>query len=686
MFSKLASLKNLDIMELFGELLEKKYAIYYSQQERKHEERKFMANQKKNYANSNNRNGQKNNTKNSVANAKVQTEQTFSKAKFLPLLLLVIFVPLITILRYYDSGLGTEDWFSAGGELFDFFLYYRSRFIIIMGVILLVMLVYYFATKKVKLMQDTTSIIVISSLVVYMLFALFSVLFAKNAEAAVWGGFEQFEGIFVVLTYGVIFFFVYSLMKNSIEVKYLLYALIIVAFIVGLLGVFQAMKMDYIKSDWMRPFLTMLDSRSKNVNISLNFEEGMVYSTLYNPNYVGTFAALFVPVTVCAVFVLKNIVFRIMAALSAVMIVISLFYSQSFTGMIGLLTGVVLVVIFYIPHFKKNLKLSLIAIGAIVLVGVMTAVVKPELISSVLSKFTSTTISDGNEGVVLDGAYIKKDELCLTTVNDATASVKLACPGLIVCSPAKMPEGANIVQVEGTQNYQVYFADKSVVTLEASAVNEQNVTYPALNIIAGKGKWTIVYVDGKYKCYNDYHKFAKLDKVEHAGFKNSMTFATNRGYIWSRTFPLLLENIIVGSGRDNFVYSFPNGDYVGKTNYGFGSQVITKPHNMYLQIWVEDGLFALLGFLAIVLFYVIDCFKTYFRKSGKGFLFYMGIAFMIAVISYMTTGIANDVTITVAPVFFAVMAAGFVINRIVKKQMEEKNNKAEPEVKNKSSK
>lgn len=38
-------------------------------------------------------------------------------------------------------------------------------------------------------------------------------------------------------------------------------------------------------------------------------------------------------------------------------------------------------------------------------------------------------------------------------------------------------------------------------------------------------------------------KGAKLDKVESFGFENSQDFATYRGYIWSRTLPLLKEHI-----------------------------------------------------------------------------------------------------------------------------------------------
>ena len=47
---------------------------------------------------------------------------------------------------------------------------------------------------------------------------------------------------------------------------------------------------------------------------------------------------------------------------------------------------------------------------------------------------------------------------------------------------------------------------------------------------------------------------------------------------------------------------------------------------------------------------------------------------MIAVIGYLVSGIINDSTITVAPIYWCLMGIGFAINRLVKcRQKEELN-------------
>ena len=45
--------------------------------------------------------------------------------------------------------------------------------------------------------------------------------------------------------------------------------------------------------------------------------------------------------------------------------------------------------------------------------------------------------------------------------------------------------------------------------------------------------------------------------------------ATSRGYLFSRSFPMLKDTLLIGYGPDTFVLEFPQQDYVGKMNaYG----------------------------------------------------------------------------------------------------------------------
>ena len=98
---------------------------------------------------------------------------------------------------------------------------------------------------------------------------------------------------------------------------------------------------------------------------------------------------------------------------------------------------------------------------------------------------------------------------------------------------------------------------------------EIETTIPCLEIGADGKTWDLVKKDNKLLYYNPQGRLDKLRKVDSIGFENNYDFATRRGYIWSRTFPMLKSTALIGVGADNFVYEFPNNDYVGKVNSEF---------------------------------------------------------------------------------------------------------------------
>ena len=85
-------------------------------------------------------------------------------------------------------------------------------------------------------------------------------------------------------------------------------------------------------------------------------------------------------------------------------------------------------------------------------------------------------------------------------------------------------------------------------------------------------------------------------------------FLNGRGYIWGRTIPVILENPLLGTGPDTFMLTFPQNDYVARSNLGhsFFSQIITNAHNLYLHMAAQTGIPSLLCFLTFVIIYIIS--------------------------------------------------------------------------------
>ena len=73
--------------------------------------------------------------------------------------------------------------------------------------------------------------------------------------------------------------------------------------------------------------------------------------------------------------------------------------------------------------------------------------------------------------------------------------------------------------------------------------------------------------------------------AEHIGFEGKEELGSSRGYIWSRTLPLLGNCLFTGFGPDTFTYNFPQNDVLAKYysyeqfNEGF-YVTVDKPHIM----------------------------------------------------------------------------------------------------------
>ena len=172
--------------------------------------------------------------------------------------------------------------------------------------------------------------------------------------------------------------------------------------------------------------------------------------------------------------------------------------------------------------------------------------------------------------------------------------------------------------------------------------------------------------DGTYYYRADTGTFTKLTE-EHASadfepLVSMSALASGRGFIWNKTIAILKDYILFGSGADTFALVFPNEDFVDRYNNGYDNLIITKPHNMYLQIAVQNGVLALICFLVFYVWYAISSIRIYFKESLTKPLAAIGFAILLSTIGYMIAGIANDSTIKIAPLFWALLGMGTGIN------------------------
>lgn len=581
---------------------------------------------------------------------------------WLPVLIVLLVIPLITVIHIYDNGLSKEAWASSSGTTYDFFLYYKSRILMLIGLVVTGLLGYRILQGDRGNFTTHNSYIPMIPLGVYALFSLVSALFSRHPKEAFFGGYEQFEGVLVVLTYLVCFFLVYGYIQTEQMVSVLLHALIIGSLIVSVLGVFQAFSLDWIQSGWARGLLTPELSGMGNFTIKLNFEKGMAYSTLYNPNYVGSYVAIALPITAALAIWAKRIVFKCLAGLSTICQLIMLYASQSLTGFIGLAGAAIVVIVFLFPYTKKHKIVSLCAFAVCAAALVFFCFVKNGWINRLLKDDTA------DSSYTIESITTKKNTFEIVTGTKKTLIGHVPTDSSIYSFSLTDKEG-NPLPYQKQEDDSVTITEQGYenISFAASAVTVGDDTLESIEIQADGNTYDLVMSDGRLRYYTPVGKLDKLYQVKSFGFENHLDFATRRGYIWSRTFPLLSSTVLFGVGQDNFVYEFPNDDYVGKVNSSFDAQIITKPHNMYLQIWVQDGMFACLALIALFVMLAVSTLKNCFGSGQKTWLQKIAIAILCSASGYMLVGLANDATICVAPVFWILTALGFAVNHRIRR-------------------
>ena len=140
--------------------------------------------------------------------------------------------------------------------------------------------------------------------------------------------------------------------------------------------------------------------------------------------------------------------------------------------------------------------------------------------------------------------------------------------------------------------------------------------------------------------------------------------ASGRGYIWIRSLQMAGGTILLGRGPDTFALYFPNQDAY-KTFYNPFSQseiFIDKPHNMYLQLWLNLGGLATLAFLAMAVMHFIRTFRLlkHARPTGDRYLLALGL--FIGWCAYLLAAFFYDSAVSVAPAFWIVFGLSLAMN------------------------
>jgi O-antigen ligase len=598
----------------------------------------------------------------------------------IPLCLAVCLVPLIIYIKevkFEDPG---NLYWDGSGTHYDIFCYYKMVFLLLFAAAGLLLRI--FTPQKSPL--DREKKVYYIPMGIFSLCVILSSITSEFKQVAFFGFLERYEGAFVLFAYMAVMYIAMNLGSgNEAHIKILFACLFASAAIISVIGAFQYFGADIYKSDFFYKLITPASIRNKGGSLSFTFGEKTIFSTLYNPDYVGSYMAMIMPAVIVFIVWVKKPWQK--AALSALLLVaaISWIGCGSRAGIIGV--GFAFVVLILL--FRKNIIThKWIALAAVILLlgglAVVNHATDGSIVSSLKRMATLGTKDAGNEAVTaldktLEGIKdVKMDDAKfeLITVN-GTLKIIASENSLKVFdendSDIRLSKEDNNILIDDERFKNV----KLVAQPEKGLIEVHYNDYYLIDVILTR--------EGLRSTANRWLNYRGDREIESWGFEGWETLGSNRGYIWSRTIPFLKDTIIAGKGPDTFALYFPQYDFLNKLRYyQVGGIFVDKAHNMYLQTALNTGVLSLLALLAMFGIYAVSSIKIYWKEDFSGFLPSAGAACFAAFCGYAVAGLANDSVISVTPVFWALLGLGIGINIMLEKERQAEK-KAEEKTENK---
>lgn len=575
----------------------------------------------------------------------------------LPLVIWIVVIPLIVKAKFYANPLAGYSWYSPSTALSDFFLYYKSMFVTITGILMLLLLSWQISKmrRKTSLISPDTKIFI--PIIIYLVLAVLSSLFSEYGYFCTHGMPDQFETIWNLIAYVIALFYCYYVIVYYDSEKSILSLIFIGAALVGIICVLQYFKVDIYRLIY------------SGEGYSFTFEEGIVYGPFYNTNYVGFYTLLFIPLFVLLLLLYKNWKVKIVSLILTIFLLIAMTGADSVTAIVALLGVAVFAVIFLlIKNVSKNKLLWLPIIGAIVIFVCSCIAILPRV--SAYLQSTNTEKTD------LENIFTR-DDCVEIDYRGQKLYINMQLVGSSMSFGLRDQDQAEVSwemcdSGEGYTYYTITDECFNGMTITPALLAQDPDKYGFTVGIDGK-EWCFsnqMTEDGTYYYYTDIGTLAKLtEETVSSDFRpleKYSSLASGRGFIWNKSITLLKDYIFLGSGADTFALVFPNEDFVDKYNNAYDHLVITKPHNLYLQIAVQTGVLSLICFLAFYLWYFISSLRIYFRQRLDNTLAIFGFAIMLGTLGYMISGLMNDSTITIAPLYWAMMGVGIGINHRIR--------------------
>ena len=575
------------------------------------------------------------------------------------IVLLIAFVPSIMKAKYIIiNGISALFW-AGPREWVDFFSYWKYIFIVFLTIITLFVYLGLYMDRKLPFKREFKYYI---PLAIYFLFVILSTIFCYNKDVAFFGFIESYQGIYILLSYGLLTFLMINFINNEEEINIIKNTFAVLIVIQGLIGLSQFLGLDFFKT-YIGRFLVSGDGVSPE-SIDFIFGKGTIYGTMYNTNFVGSFATIIVPLSIAFYAMAKTQKSKVISYFLIILSISIWIGCNSRAGYVGVTIIIIFSAIFLRKEIIKHKRFVLsLLLTTLLIIITFNAISGGRTLNQFLRLNLAKEVEKINElsndhenksnSVVFKDLIIENNKFSIVTNYDIlTIGIENETFYIINDKDDKYivtkKEDTTTIDEEKYPNYKISIKNnKRIVYL--NAYNRDIVFYftdDGVKVLGSGSRLTNPVIAPTFKLLNGYDRFA-----------------SSRGYIWSRSIMMLPNVVFKGYGPDNYCIAFPQDDFLAKLNAGWeAAKVVDKPHNMFLQIAINTGIPSLLALLILWLIYIIRGFKLYFNTEFDTTEKQVGLASLAAVIGYLVAGIFNDQIVSVAPLFWIILGMGISIN------------------------
>ncbi len=617
-----------------------------------------------------------------------------------PAVFFTSFVILIVRMHTYTRPMSRFFWTpqTDSSPIADFFSYYKMVAIAVCAGAVLVLLLYRVTTQSFSLRRSYAYL----PMALYALCVTASYQFSDFREFAWLGWNDRFEGTLVLLCYMLLLFYVINSVRTERHVKAMLWPLAVSGALLSLLGLSQALDKDFYRTTLGQKLLVpdlatpsgmtlweSIDAAALQGEpfLKFTFQNRQIYQTVYNINYVSFYLTLLIPLF-GMLFIRSWIrgenesgAKKIALAALFALLIYNLIGSASSGGLFGLgvigLAGLALLNKRLLQWVRPLVVLFLIT-GLVA--GLTADRWIPELRGAFLGVTGGTAQVEPPDPEALTKAEPGSVKPVIDYFDTRPESIALSLNGhpltiTVLRSPEGQPGSITALNEEG-QAVEMIPLDTEPVryTLEDPRYRpyltlsmEPVAGAPAIRLHTPGVSWDFVVSPQEILYRNRMGRLADLYPVEHIGFERNPDFGSWRGYIWSRSFPLLRRTALFGTGPDTYCAVFPQEDYAGKySTSGNYDIVVDKPHNLYLGAAIGTGVLSLLALLSLFGLYLASGARLYRRASyGDDFLTFAGSGIFFGITGFLAAALVNDSSVSVMPMFYGLLGLGIAINSML---------------------